>query len=90
MLIRHIAGILQLDVSILLTMSFAKPENDIADFRYGIHPKDKSAKTDVAFRPVLYPQVFASKFGFLSNLSIIDLIFNEGPYAKEIIKSTVC
>jgi hypothetical protein len=89
-LIRHIAGILQLDVSIFLTGSFTRPENDIADFRYGIHPKDKSAKTDVAFRPLPYPQVFASKFGFLPNLSVIDLIFNEGPDAKELLKSTVC
>lgn len=89
MLIRHIADILQLDVSIRLTKSYEKPVNDIADFRYVIHPKEKSAKNDTAFRPLPYPQVFSSKFGFLPNLSIIDLIFNEGPYAKVILKSTV-
>ena len=33
-----------------------------------------------------YTQVFNSKYGFIPNLSIIDLIFNEGPNAKEYIK----
>ncbi len=28
-----------------------------------------------------YPQVFQEKFGFLNDLSIVDLIFNEGPNA---------
>ena len=33
-----------------------------------------------------YTQVFNSKHGFIPNLSIIDLIFNEGPNAIEYIK----
>jgi WbqC-like protein family len=30
-----------------------------------------------------YPQVFEEKHGFINNLSILDLLFNEGRYAKE-------
>ena len=30
-----------------------------------------------------YTQVFGEKFGFINNLSILDLLFNEGRYAKE-------
>lgn len=30
-----------------------------------------------------YTQVFEEKHGFLNNLSILDLLFNEGRYAKE-------
>lgn len=30
-----------------------------------------------------YPQVFEEKHGFINNLSILDLLFNEGKYAKD-------
>lgn len=90
MLITHLAGILQLDVRINLTSSFARPGNDPSDLRYSIHPKDRSTRTDPAFKPVSYQQVFANRFGFIPNLSIIDLIFNEGPYAMQILKNSVC
>ena len=30
-----------------------------------------------------YPQVFENQHGFIPNLSIVDLIFNQGPNAKE-------
>jgi len=32
-----------------------------------------------------YNQVFADKTGFLPNLSILDLLFNEGPHAKQVL-----
>ncbi len=35
---------------------------------------------------ISYPQVFESKFGFVPNLSIVDLIFNMGPEARSFIK----
>lgn len=34
-------------------------------------------------QPSSYPQVFSYKHGFIPNLSIMDLIFNEGPNAKK-------
>ena len=34
-----------------------------------------------------YHQVFEEKLGFLSNLSILDLIFCEGPGARELLKT---
>lgn len=44
------------------------------DFRALIHPK----KVPV-FKNTPYWQVFREKFGFVPNLSIMDLLFNEGP-----------
>lgn len=46
------------------------------DYREVFHPKKP---IDVDLRP--YPQVFEAKNGFLPNLSILDLMFNEGPAA---------
>lgn len=46
------------------------------DFRYAIRPKHPLPDDD--FQPKPYYQVFKQKQGFLPNLSILDLLFNEG------------
>jgi len=53
---------------------------------YILHPQDKSdlrslinAKSKLKFNQDTYTQVFKDKHGFISDLSILDLIFNEGP-----------
>lgn len=43
------------------------------------HSKKKVEETDPDFRPPEYHQVFSERFGYRSNLSILDLLFNEGP-----------
>lgn len=50
---------------------------DIRDFRDVINPKHP--QSDSEFSPRRYYQVFERKHGFLSNLSILDLLFNMGP-----------
>ena len=47
------------------------------DFRSAINPKHPAPDPDFTPRP--YYQVYATKQGFLPNLSILDLIFNTGP-----------
>ena len=42
-------------------------------------------KDTAAFEP--YTQVFGDKFGFINNLSILDLIFNEGRFALDYLKN---
>lgn len=44
------------------------------DFRYAIHPKAKRKPEGLALEP--YFQVFGYKFGFVPDLSVLDLIFN--------------
>jgi hypothetical protein len=46
----------------------------VADFRNSIHPKKESH-----FQQKPYFQVFEERKGFLGNLSIVDLLFNQGP-----------
>ena len=48
----------------------------IKDFRDVIRPKKPLADPD--FTPQRYYQVYEQKFGFLPNMSILDLLFNEG------------
>lgn len=58
---------------LFLTDSFESHE---FDFRESIHPKKPSV---IQNKNGQYLQVFAHKYGFLANLSIVDLLFNEGP-----------
>jgi WbqC-like protein family len=53
---------------------------DKTDLRYLINGKKDSS----TFEP--FTQVFGEKHGYLNNLSILDLLFNEGRYALEYLK----
>jgi hypothetical protein len=57
------------------------------DYREVIHPKKRMH--DPLFMPVEYIQVFRSKLGFHPNLSILDLLFNTGPDAKDLLKRSL-
>ena len=63
---------------IRMTESYGGSE-DCEDLREAIHPKrpDDTLKNLKLEKP--YFQVFAEKHGFIPNLSIMDLLFNEGP-----------
>lgn len=50
------------------------------DFRKSIHPKKESN-----YQPVKYFQVFEDKYNFMPNLSIVDLLFNQGPQSAKFI-----
>ncbi|MCQ2177553.1 MAG: WbqC family protein [Bacteroidales bacterium] len=51
-----------------------KPTETFRGADIGMHPKKESS-----YRPKEYWQVFSQKFGFVPGLSVIDLLFNEGP-----------
>lgn len=60
------------------TSDYIRTEDVAADdFRDAIRPKH--TLPDAAFEPRPYYQVYSRKHGFLPNLSILDLLFNEGP-----------
>ena len=78
---------LKFDIEISFTTSYAAcdkyPEND---FRSKINPKANPIFYK-SYKQVAYQQVFGSKF--VNNLSVIDLIFCEGPNAGQILKSGI-
>jgi hypothetical protein len=57
---------------------------DADDFRMVISPKEP-VSADTSFEPKPYTQVFETRHGFLPNLSIVDLLFNEGSRAADSI-----
>ncbi|MEN8155312.1 MAG: WbqC family protein [Bacteroidota bacterium] len=59
------------------------------DPRAFIHPKIDLVVADPSFSPVSYHQVFTEKHGFQPNLSILDLLFNEGPNSLSILHGSL-
>ena len=59
------------------------------DFRYDIHPKPQKQEADSHFFPTPYAQVFSEKWGFVPNLSILDLLFSEGPETISHLRSCI-
>ncbi|MCK5168592.1 MAG: WbqC family protein [Bacteroidales bacterium] len=76
---------LDIKINLKFTDKFRhKLTEEFDDFREQIHPKMETNDPD--FITVEYTQVFHEKHGFIPNLSIIDLLFNEGPNAIEALK----
>jgi hypothetical protein len=59
--------------------------NGITDLRNVIHPKNEELSSS-HFKPTPYTQVFGSKF--VAGMSIIDLVFCEGPNARSVIATS--
>lgn len=74
-----ICRLLDIQPLVIYTDRFVKtvPEG-MMDFRETIHPKPIRQKPDPDFKALPYYQVFSEKYGFLENLSIVDLLFNMG------------
>lgn len=64
------------------TSEYLKSPEGVQDARPLIN-----AKSRFTGEPEQYPQVFQPKLGFLPNLSIVDLIFNEGPNALNYLEN---
>lgn len=79
-----ICGCLQLNVSISKTSTFEKKVNDTSDLRHLVNAKIEAPQHCEA-----YTQVFADKHGFIPNLSILDLLFNEGPNTLNYLESQI-
>lgn len=79
-----ICDFLEIENSSVLTEDFEKVPAGTINLREAISPKNKKS-SDTAYHPQPYTQVFSEKFDFLPDLSILDLLFNEGPNSHTIL-----
>lgn len=68
-------------LKIKFTKEYCKEMKEIIDLRNHFNPKKESS-----FQCPNYFQVFEEKHGFQANLSIIDLLFSEGPNTLNFLK----
>lgn len=75
--------LLKLDIKYEYTNNYEKEYIDLEDYRNAIHPKIQST-----YQTKPYFQVFEDRNGFMPNLSIVDLLFNQGPKSGQFIQSS--
>ncbi len=85
-LLHYFLRILNITVNVNVSRTYEKKPAPVHDLRQSIHPKARLHKSDEHFTPLPYMQVFQERYGFLPNLSIIDLLFNEGPNTRNVLK----
>ena len=76
-----ISDCLQLEIPIQKTTEYQIDTDKVQDFRYLSNAKSKK---EYSFQK--YTQVFDNKHGYISNLSILDLLFNEGTNAMQYLE----
>jgi len=75
-----VCKLMQMELKPAFTPEYIKEYADAKDFRGLAVPEET-----VATKEPKYTQVFEEKHGFIPDLSIIDLLFCEGPHAKELL-----
>lgn len=81
MLFNFLCEAMSLPCSLAYTNEFVPHGSWPGDYRQAIHPKPSRRAGKEVFSPQPYYQVFAAKHGFLPDLSMLDLLMNEGPQA---------
>jgi hypothetical protein len=84
-LTKVICNLIGIETELHFTDHFEKNPENILDLRFDIHPKKPST---IEHFPN-YDQVFADRYGFIPNLSIIDLLFNLGPETKSYLEEII-
>lgn len=78
-----ILTLLKLHKELILTGSFEEVPEPFVNLREKISPKIPVSRWSPGYSFLPYTQVFNDKFPFVGELSILDLLFNEGPLAAE-------
>lgn len=89
-LIEKLVELTSIKAEICLTDEYlANPQYLQYDYRQSISPKPRLQHYDPYFKMVNYYQVFESKHGFTPNLSILDLLCNEGNNTISILNESI-
>lgn len=85
-LLKSLLELLSFPKEINLTEGYKKIDGPYDDFSNSIRPKNQLEEYQFKSEP--YYQVFEQKFGFIAELSILDLLFNLGPSAEGHIRKS--
>lgn len=88
-ILKRLMSFLEIKVNIDFTDCFQKHKNDKFDLRFALSHKTAYGTFSIIKSVQTYSQVFSDRNGFFANLSVIDLIFNEGPSASAILKRII-
>ena len=80
--IEEILSCLQIEMPREKTVLYEKEPPNVFDARFLAN-----AKREINFSQREYTQVFGDRHGFIENVSILDLLFNEGPNSVLYLKS---
>jgi hypothetical protein len=76
-----LCSLLEIKCSYTLTTRY-RPTTNLTDYRFLVR-----AKKGATFNFEPYTQVFSDRHGFISNLSVLDLLFNLGPNCLSYLKA---
>ncbi|MBL7889975.1 MAG: WbqC family protein [Bacteroidia bacterium] len=79
---QEIVGLIKLKSNYQFTKEYLKDYSEATDYRTLISPKE-SLQNDTHFELKPYYQVFEPRHGFIENLSILDLLFNQGSKSSD-------
>lgn len=83
-----VLDLLRMKPRIAYSESYVQNPDPAEDFRDALSPKPRLQRPDPAFRAAPYYQVFTERYPFAANLSIIDLLFCEGPDSTGILRNS--
>lgn len=81
-LLKLLFKMLKIEKEITFNTRFEPIPDDMQDFRCKFNAKNTPSNLEL-LEEKTYFQVFADKYPFQANLSILDLLFNEGPISKD-------
>ncbi|MDP1726882.1 MAG: WbqC family protein [Bacteroidota bacterium] len=85
-LLQVIFKILKVQIRFEHTRTYEKNPEQVLDLRAAFHCKNKCPETELIANKK-YLQVFAEKYPFEPNLSVLDLLFNAGPDAGRYLRA---
>jgi hypothetical protein len=87
MALRKMCDAAGIEAGISFTDEFTAEGTVVEDYRYSITPKRAVSVT--GYKALPYTQVFSDRYGFTERLSIIDILLNNGPGTRALLRGSL-